>query len=70
MFKGKVKIISKGRMMALTTPSTTDPTIAPQTLTSNPDKSDAVKMIARTFNIHRNIQPGTIASSFLMNKIA
>jgi hypothetical protein len=68
MFNGNVKIISNGLITAFITPKNTDPTIAPQIVTSNPDTSAAVKIIANIFNIQRKTQPGINCPSFLSLK--
>jgi hypothetical protein len=69
IFRGRVNIISRGLITAFITPRNMDPTIAPQMVTSNPDKSAAVNTIARIFSAQRTTQPGINAPSFLIYKI-
>jgi len=63
-FSGKVRIINRGRITALTTPRKMDPTIAPHTESSKAGIIAAVNNKARILSNHLITQPCTDNSPF------
>jgi hypothetical protein len=66
IFKGRVRKIRIGLITAFIIPRNIDPIIIPHKVGSNPGSKTAVKIMAKIFSSHRNIQPRIADSPFLL----